>query len=230
MSSILEALKKLEDEKAARQGGLGNIARKVTASGRSARQKPAWLVPGALAAVAIAAVLGTYTVMGGFSPRHGATVPLANPEPPAPNPAISLPRAASPDGVGSAPSRTELAAPARREAASGASAAAIHASIAPAAEGKRSSPLTQPQPDSKSETATAPPQPSSEGKLPALNVSGIAWQKDNASRLAVVNGASVTEGATIAGARVDEIFPDRVRFSCRGKSYEIFLGKTEQEN
>jgi general secretion pathway protein B len=228
MSSILEALKKLEDEKAARRGGLGNIAGKVTASGRRARQKPAWLVPAAMAAIAIAAVLGTYTAMGGFSPRRGATVLLANPAPPAPNPAIPPLRAASPDDASSAASRTELAAPARRGATPGVSAAAIQASIAPAAAGNRSSPL--PQPGSQLEKAAAPPPPSSDGQLPALNVSGIAWQKDNASRLAVVNGASVTEGATIAGARVDEIFPDRVRFSYRNKSYEIFLGKTVQEN
>jgi general secretion pathway protein B len=230
MSSILEALKKLEDEKAARRGGLGNIAGKVTASGRRTRQKPAWLVPAAMAAIAIAAVLGTYTIMGGFSPRHGATVPLTTPAPTSPNPAISLPQAAAPDSAGSAASRTELAAPARRGAHSGASAAAIQTATAPAAAGKRASLLPQPQTDSEPEKAAAPPLPSSDGKLPALNVSGIAWQKDNASRLAVVNGASVTEGAAIAGARVDEIFPDRVRFSYRGKSYEIFLGKTQQDN
>ena len=228
MSSILEALKKLEDEKAARRGGLGNIAGKVTASGRRARQKPAWLVPAAMAAIAIAAVLGTYTAMGGFSQRHGVTVPLANPAPSAP--AVPPPRAASPDATSSAASRTELATPARRGATPGVSAAAIQTSIAPAAAGKRSSPLPQPQPVSQPERAAAPPPPSSDGQLPALNVSGIAWQKDNASRLAVVNGASVTEGATVAGARVDEIFPDRVRFSYRNKSYEIFLGKTVQEN
>jgi general secretion pathway protein B len=230
MSSILEALKKLEDEKAARRGGLGNIAGKVTATGRRARQKPAWLVPAAMAAIAIAAVLGTYTAMGGFSQRHGVPVPLANPAPPASNPDTPTLRAASPDGASSTASRTELATPARRRAPPGVSAAAIQTSIAPAAAGKRSSPLPQPQPGSQSEKAAASPPPSSDGQLPALNVSGIAWQKDNASRLAVVNGASVTEGATIAGARVDEIFPDRVRFSYRNKSYEIFLGKTVQEN
>lgn len=230
MSSILEALKKLEDEKTARRGGLGNIAGKVTASGRRARQRPAWLVPAAMAAIAIAAVLVTYTVMGGFSPRHGTTVPLTNPAPPSPNPAISLPQAASPDGASSAPSQAGLPAPARRGATPGASAAASQASIAPVAAGKRSSLLPHPQPDNQPEKAAVPPQPSSNGKPPALNVSGIAWQKDNASRLAVVNGASVTEGAAIAGARVDEIFPDRVRFSYRNKSFEIFLGKTQQDD
>jgi general secretion pathway protein B len=181
-----------------------------------------------MAAIAIVAVLCTFAVMGGFSQRHGATVPLANPAPTASNPASPPPRAASPDGVGSAASRTEFAEPARRGAIPGASAAPIQAAPAPAATGKRASSL--PQPDSQPEKAAAPPPPASDGKLPALNVSGIAWQKDNASRLAVVNGASVTEGATIAGARVDEIFPDRVRFSYRNKSYEIFLGKTVQEN
>jgi general secretion pathway protein B len=61
---------------------------------------------------------------------------------------------------------------------------------------------------------------------PALNVTGIGWQKGNADRLAVVNGRAVSEGAVIEGARVEEIFPDRVRFSFGGKAFDVPLGKT----
>src|SRR6185369_6521965 len=48
---------------------------------------------------------------------------------------------------------------------------------------------------------------------PALTVSGIAWQKGGGDRFAMVNGSPVGEGATVAGAKVLEILPDRVRFS-----------------
>ena len=42
-----------------------------------------------------------------------------------------------------------------------------------------------------------------------LVVSGIAWQKDSADRLAIVNGHPVRIGTTIDGAVVEEILPAR---------------------
>ena len=221
MSSILEALKKLEEEKAARRRGLGNIAGKVTSAGRRARQKPAWTVPVAMAAIAVFAVLGTYAVMGGFSSRHGGTAQLASTTPPLPVPTPPL-QAAAPVEAPSAP-RPVLPAPAPRIAVQS-PAATPHASTASPAATKPPVPLL-PQTESPSENAGAPSPPVSAGQFPTINVSGIAWQKDNAARLAVVNGAPVAEGASVAGARVDEIFPDRVRFTYRDRSFEIFLNK-----
>ena len=42
----------------------------------------------------------------------------------------------------------------------------------------------------------------------------------------MVNGRPVAEGATVEGARVEEIFPDRVRFSFANRTFEVSLGKT----
>jgi general secretion pathway protein B len=42
----------------------------------------------------------------------------------------------------------------------------------------------------------------------------------------VVNGVPVIQGAVVAGARIEEILPDRVRFTQDSRSFEIFLGKT----
>ncbi|SNB45713.1 general secretion pathway protein GspB [Geobacter sp. DSM 9736] len=56
---------------------------------------------------------------------------------------------------------------------------------------------------------------------PELNVSGIAWQDEKSARRAVVNGALVAEGATIAGARLIEILPDKVRFSFEGRTIDV---------
>ena len=67
MSSILEALKKLEEDKAARRGGIGNIAGRVTSTPRRSRMLPTWVWPSAMAAVALCAVLVTFTFMGGFT-------------------------------------------------------------------------------------------------------------------------------------------------------------------
>jgi general secretion pathway protein B len=58
---------------------------------------------------------------------------------------------------------------------------------------------------------------------PRLKISGIAWQQDSASRIAVINGAAVSEGGNVDGAKVEQIFPDKVRFSQGGKAFEISL-------
>ena len=62
-----------------------------------------------------------------------------------------------------------------------------------------------------------------------FKVSGIAWQKESVSRLAVVNGTPVVQGAVVEGARVEEIFQDRVRFSRDNSSFEVPLGKVSTE-
>ena len=79
MSSILEALKKLEDEKAARRGGMGNLAGKVAKTGRRPRQAPAWLVPGGMLAVAVVSVLITYFAVTGISSRRSESAPAKKP-------------------------------------------------------------------------------------------------------------------------------------------------------
>jgi general secretion pathway protein B len=71
--------------------------------------------------------------------------------------------------------------------------------------------------------------PAAQPGPPVLKVTGIGWQKGNADRLAIVNGRAVSEGAVVEGARVEEIFPDRVRFSFNDKTFEIPLGKIAGE-
>lgn len=61
----------------------------------------------------------------------------------------------------------------------------------------------------------------------SLLVSGIAWQEERGLRRAVVNGSLVGEGAEILGAKVVEIRENRVRFSREGRSFEvIYQGNT----
>ena len=64
--------------------------------------------------------------------------------------------------------------------------------------------------------------------MPVFTVTGIAWQMDEASRLAIVNGTSVSEGSQVEGALVEEIFPDRVRLSFQGKILDIALDKNSR--
>ena len=79
MSSILEALKKLEEEKAARRGGIGNIASRVASAGRRPRQGRTLVLPAAMAAVAVVAVIATYAVMGGVTGAYTYPSPAAAP-------------------------------------------------------------------------------------------------------------------------------------------------------
>jgi general secretion pathway protein B len=59
--------------------------------------------------------------------------------------------------------------------------------------------------------------------MPALKLTGIAFQEDRAARLAVINDLPVMEGTMIEGARVMEISEDRVRFNYSGRNFEVLL-------
>lgn len=202
MSSILEALKKLEDEKAGRRSGVGNIASKIVKDGRRPKQRPVWMLPASMAAVAATAALSTYIFMSVYSASNKPGQIVAPAAPQLAQPAAVINRVLPP------PPSTH---------------AARHATVFNA--------LQRPQiePRSAEKPAPAPP-PETRPSLPALKVTGIGWQKGNADRLAIVNGRAVLEGAIVAGARVEEIFPDRVKFSFNDKTFEIPLGKISGEN
>ncbi len=59
-----------------------------------------------------------------------------------------------------------------------------------------------------------------------IKLSGIAWQEDRRARRAVVNGFLMQEGGVVLGARITDIFQDRVRFSLSGSVFEIPLSSS----
>jgi general secretion pathway protein B len=217
MSSILEALKKLEDEKAARRSGSANLAGKVARTGRKPRPSSPWLVPGVLLAVAAISVLITYAVMSRTpSPSSGpapmqvqrkADQPSTGPLPVTPLPAVATPVT---DALG-----TRRPAPLLEEKKAGRPAMRREAAAEPKEPAK-------PAPPTPSDLRKSTPANSGES-LPKLNVMGIAWQKDNSLRLAIVNGVPVREGGVVNGATVREILPDRVRFLFNGREIEAPL-------
>jgi general secretion pathway protein B len=89
----------------------------------------------------------------------------------------------------------------------------------PGAQPVQPEPLPQPAPPK-----TQPAQPAAIDT--PLTLSGIAWNKDSADRLAIINGQAIATGATVNGLVVEEILQDRVRLSNRRKSFELQLGKT----
>ena len=223
MSSILEALKKLEDEKAGHRSGTGNIAAKVAKPGRRPGQRPRWFLPAGMAFVAVAAALFTYILMGGFSTRTNSVQP-AQQTPTRQPQQLQQPHQAAAPAVAPAPPPVSPPVTVRNRA--------LHPS--PSSPVARPAPVMvapppQPVEPPKVEKPAAPSPPAAEPGPPALKVDGIAWQKGNAERLAIVNGRAVSEGAVVEGARVEEIFPDRVRFSINDKTFEVPMGKIAGE-
>lgn len=229
MSSILKALQKLEQEKSTRRRGAPDVAADIVKPA-AARQRSQWLIPAAMAGMIILAVIVTYTLMGGFS-RHTAVPAAAVP------PMVSPPKEIATMAPPAVSEVTEIISPARpildnrKKQGQSQSAPELPAGTAVP---QHAPPLQHPSPLPEPQGQPAPPvqakvepvtQPATP-PLPALKVTGIAWQKDNASRLAMINGAAVLEGGTVEGARVEEIFPDKVRFTIGKRIIEVQLGKS----
>jgi general secretion pathway protein B len=238
MSSILKALKKLEEEKTARRNGSTDIARGILRNIPGQNMKTRWMLPVLVAGSALAAALLTYFLTGGHSLPGREAVPSTSrratseiDEKKAP---VQAPAPAVTATAPSAPDKPVVATTAN----SAKKKQTIRAVTAPLP-GKRPVRL----PDNKAAARMSPeeqlPEPNN-GMLqknaaesarppdvhspPALRVSGIAWNIDSSERLAVVNGMPVTEGTTIEGARVEEIMKDKVRFSFEKKTFDVAVG------
>jgi general secretion pathway protein B len=249
MSSILKALKKLEEEKAAKRSGQVDISRAILTEkpARSGRRTPV-LVIGSSVLLAVVVLAGSVMLW------HGRSTPSAGklqanapqlPAQPAPVKAAPLPQPAA------KPSSTVPATPAvivtRRPLAAVPSPPPLPTPTLQTPRQTSPVPLRQmptapiakplpvpnatPQPPVEAVAKPVPPPSAPQRQtVPALRVSGIAWQKDSASRLAIVNGQPVGLGVDVGGATVDEIFPDRVRFTYKGEKVEVGLGRSTKDD
>lgn len=213
MSLILDALRKMEQERKARQSGgidirpevLGRIP--MQSSGRT-WGKPIILVTVGIillaAGVGAGIVLKRGTVekipeqsraMVRNEHRNAEEVtPVA-----VPSPSITPPAPAEPSTAFAPPKQEPLA-----------------------------SPIAMPAPKPAPRPRAA--EPSSSPEYPGANlvVSGIAWQDERSLRRAVVNGNLVGEGAEVAGAKVVEIGERRVKFSQGGRTISVSLSSPFQ--
>lgn len=241
MSYILDALKKLEHEKSrkARSGGMINIAGSLF---EDERPEPAGPVGRKVAlAVVVAMVVTSGVTWLIFRPGklHDKQVTLSGPiapavpavpPPAAPAPAVSAEHATAPI----TPSAIAVQSPSQP----------VRAATRPAPPSSSVHPL-KPQEASQSSvpvedaavllTVQELRKRMKERKgqaLPAeltiaapadIKLSGIAWQDERRARRAVVNGFLMQEGGMVAGARITDIFQDRVRFSQSGKVFEVPL-------
>lgn len=204
MSLILDALRKMEQERKARQGGGIDIRPEVLGHHRAEAPRRSSGMPIILVAAGIAILAAGFG--GGImlkkatpdkapeqsrsavrsEPPLAEAVPAAMPPQPLPPVPVAPPPAPAP------PKPAPLSAPA----------------AAPP-------PVQRP---SAAEQPTVSDYPGAE-----LIVSGIAWQEERSLRRAVVNGNLVGEGAEVAGARVVEIGERGVKFSQGGRTISILL-------
>lgn len=238
MSSILKALKKLEQEKTLRREGEIDLSREILRDAWRRKTRFPWPWAGAITLIVLLLALVAILLSRGTSPVQTAPAqvrtqpPSGEMRPPLESKhAQPHPTLAKPSQVPSRPAETVLQKPAAATPVQ--TTAKVPVPLAP----------QQPQPQAESPSlpptalppATPPPaakKPAApaEPAEPAFSVSGIAWNKDSADRLAIVNGMPLTTGSVVGGAVIEEILPDRVRFSRGGGKFEVHLGKGSKHN
>ncbi|HOP39824.1 MAG TPA: general secretion pathway protein GspB [Geobacteraceae bacterium] len=224
MSFILDALKKLEQEKTAQKNGAINVSDEILRdSFRQRRKTKRSLTPGILLVgagfvlILLLGIAGTFFWMkheaGNESKIASAVVEKTAPaeaevkvkEPP------TTPKIAEPNRAVSEPMPAVVAAK----------------PSPPPMETWRNEPVKRPlaQNSTPADFRNQPSQPYREvsGASYGLTVSGIAWQDDPSARRAVVNGSLVNEGASVGSATVDEIQPTRVCFSSGGRRFAVSI-------
>jgi general secretion pathway protein B len=80
-------------------------------------------------------------------------------------------------------------------------------------------------PGADAKKTAEPTLPGSAVTSPSLKLSAIVWYEEPAKRFAVINGVISYEGSVIEGAKVVEIYPDRVRFVQNDRHFEVPINK-----
>lgn len=225
MSYILDALKKLENEKNSKNRGAGmlNISGELFKDVR--RQPPGsniWKIAAVVVVASLVTFGATWYFLKNDKPRDVVKQHFT-PQVPAVRPVS--PKALSQQPATGITPQAPLAVPPAP--------APVHKAVVtpdvPAARTKVPSAVEkqgkrQHEPK-KQEVSVKQPQP----VVPVIpspsdiKVSGIAWQEERSARRAVVNGFLMQEGSRVSGAKIAKIFQDRVRFSQDGRIFEVYL-------
>jgi hypothetical protein len=223
MSSILKALKKLEQEKSGQSSPVLNIdSNLLRESGSSRRSSPF------TKALLLLLVFGGGIVVSYFVMRETKTVPplsrvqsvpqQTNQRPLVPTQTITP--EIIPDEIIIVSSRSERPAKNIREKKK-------HPLVAGSKTENRTS---KPVEKAASETFDKANNNVNEVHVttPSLRVNGIAFQNTSADSVAIVNGVPVSSGSSVEGATVEEIRKDRVLFQRNGDRFEIQLGQSNR--
>lgn len=231
MSSILKALKKLEDDNAARRTDELKIDAEILRSDNPPRFSAAGVIVASLLLLAGGSG-ATYMIMK--QDREAAPVrsnQLVEPgqQQPTASAAPEIKAEQLPSVVAVPATRRKDAdsnIPAQRQAAL--SSRKLPVAATPVSAPKAARPVMTPTSADISHNSKAPPSTPSVKGIPALRVNGIAFQPNNADSMAIINGIAVSRGATVEGALVEEVRNDRVLFQHNGEKFEIQLGQSNR--
>jgi general secretion pathway protein B len=219
MSFILDALKKLEQEKAARRSGEINISAEIIRDNRQMRRKVKRSVPVSAVLVAFGLLIlsgasGAFLWHKQAVKKQGTVVALT-PE--------RMPPAVVEE---TDPQERAMAGPAAPPARPVAAVATGPAPRPVESKGRMQGKQIKAHRPVSSDLKARSDEPAREDSGPkgsGITVSGIAWQDAPAARRAVINGDLVEEGAQVGGATVEEIMPTKVRFSSGGRRFSVSI-------
>ena len=228
MSYILDALKKMEHEKArkARKAGMSSISGELFMD--AGQQSAKGGVRKMVALVVVTSLIAIGATWFFLRPVENRGVAKPHPV----NSAAPLVAVAPPvvPAVQSAPASPSLT-PSAQQSVAPKSKSPVVADFSPIAADSAPIKSDQNAKERRKERKSQSAPPVAEQRLPAsgagvsadIRVSGIAWQDERSVRRAVVNGFLMKEGGVVAGARIVEILQDRVRFSQSGRDFELSM-------
>lgn len=224
MSLILDALRKMEQERRSRRGAAQDLRPEVlryrTADhAKQPARYPLLLIGAVLLCAGIAAGVMLRGKQQQVLPQAKLDAAVTNAAAPSPSP-VEAPAVVPP--VPAAPPAPVFAFPAAPAAPAAPVAPVVAEPVRPKAPRESAAP-SRPAP------VEALPQARSlnvggaevQAGMPDIAISGIAYQDERRLRRAVLNGILVGEGAEIAGARVVEIKETKVRLSRGGQVFEV---------
>ncbi len=196
MSSILKALRKLEEEKAVLGDATVDLSRDILKrSARKADSNNFWPL---LSAVLFLLLIGSGVF---FWSNRTASVALTNPTPPTPIAIIVQP---PPKETLVEKAEVRLAKKVQLPPMSAAEVAPVEKIVLPA--------QVQVEPE-----ALRP------NGAPFLKLTGIAYREKSVERIAIINDLPVMQGTVIEGVQLIEILPDRAILSWRGALFNLQL-------
>lgn len=219
MSVILDALKKLEQEKVPSRTGPVDIIPEIVKTRYGRARSKTWIIVAVILGVAAATAAVTISVMGSLSsgnhksvsvlPGPDASLPATLPAPPAKEPGNEM-HSGDKNNQGAGKVPQNITRPVQTSVQT----------VIPSPPPPRHKAATIDKTDEATQVAGFPFQ--------ALKVSGIAWQEDKSDRRAVVNGVLAAEGEVIEGARIVHIYQDKVRFSFAGRTFDVAVAGPTQ--
>lgn len=96
------------------------------------------------------------------------------------------------------------------------------------ASGKHDKSDAQRSTDKLPEASSAPHELPVPDAVPTLRVNGIAFQSSGVDSMAIINGSPVSSGSVVEGATVEEIRKDSVVFRRNGEKFEIKQGQANR--